>query len=104
MEPRPLEELYDPVTLRAIDRDPESMSLASNERLRGSRRAITGAAMFTATLTGLCEVLEPEVEEVYEEIDNGVGGGPDAPVSLFFVPNNPHATRAIVRPWLFESA
>jgi len=61
-------------------------------------------ALTTALVTGVREVLEPEANEVYEEIDHGVVGGPTEAVTLFFVPNNPWATRAVVRPWLFPAS
>lgn len=100
----PLVDLYDPMVIRAIDGDPAAEHAHSVDSLRGSRRAITGAALFTASMTGVAEALELEPDEVIEEIEDfAVSGGPDEPVTLFFVPNNPYLTKAIVRPWLFDS-
>ena len=100
----PLVDLYDPMVIRAIDRDPHAEQAHQVESLRGSRRAITGAALFTASVTGAAEALDLEPDEIIEEIEDFVvTGGPDEPVTLFFVPNNPYLTKAIVRPWLFDS-
>lgn len=57
--------------------------------------------MLTALVTGVREVLDDDPGEAIEESDPGNSGGPDQPVTLFFVPNNPVATVAVVRPWLF---
>lgn len=100
--------MYESTTIRAIDGDTDARDATAAETLRGSRRAITGAAMLSASLTGVAEILDPDVDQAIEEIDDfahidhGISGGPSAPVTLFFVPNNPYMTQAIVRPWLFE--
>lgn len=109
MEPRPLEEVYEPAIVRAIDGDERALHEHETETLRGSRRAVTGAAMLSASLTGVAEVLEPETDQAIEEIDefmhidHGISGGSSDPVTLYFVPNNPYMTHAIVRPWLFDT-
>lgn len=64
--------------------------------------------MLSASLTGVAEVLDPDADQAIEEIDDfmhidhGISGGPSAAVTLYFVPNNPYMTQAIIRPWLFE--
>jgi len=107
VEPPALEDVYEPAVVRAIDGD-----LASRRRAergpaptsRGFGSAAASVALTTALVTGVREVLEPDANEVYEEIDDGIVGGPTDAVTLFFVPNNQWSTRAVVRPWLFPAA
>jgi len=120
VEPPALEELYDPAVLQAIDGDSAALRRAERSAVahpdsidettprRQTRRpglggAAASVALTTALVTGVREALEPEANEVYEEIDDGVVGGPTEAVTLFFVPNNPWATRAVIRPWLFPA-
>lgn len=103
-----LRDIYDDETLWMIDTAGDSPMIPGSVRpgssrartRRGLRSGAASLALSTALVTGVREVLEPEGEEVWEDVDNGVLGTPDEFVQLFFVPNNPRATVAIVRPWL----
>ena len=112
----PLVAIYDETTLRAIEgssaavdqteRNQTERNQEERARLSGLQRAATTAAVLQATALGVAEVLEPDEEQAFTDVDDEfanwrVSGGPDSPVTLIFVPNNPYATRAIVRPWLF---
>lgn len=109
----PLVAIYDETTLRAIEGSSAAVNQAERSheersRLSGVRRAATTAAVLQATALGVAEVLEPDEDQAFTDVDDEfanwrVSGGPDSPVTLIFVPNNPHATRAIVRPWLFPT-
>lgn len=108
----PLHAVYSDDILERIDRvlapspaessDPRPAS--GRHRLRGHA---AGVALATATVTGVRDALDDDVaDRAIETFDPtwGVAGGPHQAVTLFFVPNDPFATRAIVRPWLLPSA
>ena len=92
----PLEDVYDPATLGRIERASTGGRAAVGERWRSVSvaSAITGAS-----LTGLAEVLEPaedHVGQVHPEAhDHRL-----EPVTVHFVPHDPRATVAVIRPWL----
>jgi len=92
------DEIYDALTVHRIEQ--HVLEPAHPGAIARFRRGAAGAALTTALVTGVREAIEPEAEEVLEEIDNGVFGGPSEFVSLFYVPNDPRATLAVVRPWL----
>lgn len=108
--------MYEPAVVEAIDGGPAARRRAERSVVpaptaqtpvsgrRGFGGAAASVALTTALVTGVREALEPDANEVYEEIDDGVVGGPTEAVTLFFVPNNPWATRAVVRPWLFPAS
>ena len=93
-----LEDLYDPATLAVIDRwSSESRTV---EPAAPWRRAAFAGAVTTALVTGVADALEDEADEAVVEIDRGVSRTPLEAVTLYFVPGEPRASVAIVRPWL----
>lgn len=99
MESAPgLEEVYDSATLRAIDGD--QAAVVAVERASRIRGTAAGAAMMTSLVTGVRDSLDLEPDVAYEEIDPGFVGDPDRAVTLYFVPGDPHASKAILRRWL----
>jgi hypothetical protein len=94
----PLEDLYDPATLRAIEG--WSADGPTVEPLPVWRRAAFAGAVTTALVTGVREALEDDEAEPAVEIDRGRGRARLEPVTLYLVPGEPRASVAIVRPWL----
>jgi hypothetical protein len=95
------EDLYDDVTVTALDRYGRQPRHVPAEVAHGWRRSVGGAAFLTAAMLGVRDVLEPEVDQaVVEEIDLSGLVWRDAPVLLDFVPDAPRLTRCRVRPWL----
>ena len=105
----PLEELYDPVTLAAIEAwarhrvaggtepAPEEVGDPPSRTPRSF-----GASLLAAGLLGLADALEgrDDHHEVVEEAPEQDLG--DEPVTFLFVPGDPEASRIIVRPWLLD--
>ena len=98
MSEPPLEELYDPATLRVIDG--WSREQPAVEPTRPWRRAAVAGAIKTALVTGVREALEDEEEDAVVDIDRVRERSLLEPVTLYFVPGEPRASVAIVRPWL----
>jgi len=98
MSEPPLEELYDPATLRVIDG--WSREQPAVEPARPWRRAAVAGAITTALVTGVREALEDEEEDAVVDIDRVRERSLLEPVTLYFVPGEPRASVAIVRPWL----
>jgi hypothetical protein len=99
--PAELEDLYDEVTLALLDG-------GGPKPPRPAMRGVGGApavAVATALGLGMREALSPERPrgEIVEEVDLAATE-PDGgePVRVVFVPHAPRATRAYVRPWLFQ--
>ena len=98
------DELYDERTRAALDRAGRTGSVASAPRLvaSGWRGGVGGAAILTATMIGLADVLETERRDpIVEEIDLASRHTPIQPVEVDFVPGFPALTRCRVHPWLF---
>lgn len=96
-DPPRFEEIYDEETLRALDewRPP------AQRPLRGWRARAAGGALATALVTGVKDALDTdELEPEISELDPGQPSHLQ-PVTLLWVPDDPAATVAIVRPWLF---
>lgn len=91
------DDLYDEATLRALDLVADG---PVTEARRG-RGGVPAAALAGALVSGVREVFEPEEPDpVVERADDSPD--PLEPVTLLFVPGDPDATVAIVRPWLFS--
>ena len=93
-----LEDLYDPATLAVIDG--WSSVTRTVEPVPAWRRAAAAGALTTALATGVREALEDEAEDPVVEIDRAPERTRLEPVTLYFVPGEPRATVALVRPWL----
>ncbi len=98
---------YDQDTLARIDATLAAYDKGEVEELDRplgmARQTTAGLAITVAALTGVKEAIEPGSKEIIEEIDPGVDTDADQFVTIYFVPNNPRASRAIVRPWLAPS-
>jgi hypothetical protein len=92
-----VDELYDELTLRRIDRPPRR---PVRRQATAPRRALGGGALFTAVALGLQEALEPDTKPVIEEIRPADDDESLPAVSLLLVPDAPRVSRALVRPWL----
>jgi hypothetical protein len=70
----------------------------------GWRAGLGATALLTAASLGVQDVLEPKQRTpIIEEIDlDSFALGEDVPVTYIHVPGVPRASRAIVRPWLFN--
>ncbi|MFQ5558230.1 MAG: hypothetical protein ACE5GB_12080 [Acidimicrobiales bacterium] len=94
------EELYDGPTCHAIDAwrpSPGRRPPAS-----GARGGVMAGALVVAGLAGVRDALdedEPEIAEVQPVRDVES----DEAVTVLFVPGAPHATIAVVRPWLLAA-
>ena len=98
------EDVYDDATRRALDRWPTTASRSGPEVAQGWRAGLGATALLTASALGVQEVLEPKQRTpIIEEIDlDSFALGDDVPVTYIHVPGLPRASRAIVRPWLFN--
>ncbi|HEX4819086.1 MAG TPA: hypothetical protein VFV00_02680 [Acidimicrobiales bacterium] len=98
------EDVYDDITRRALDRWSAPTSSSGPEVARGWRAGLGATAFMTAAALGVQDVLEPKQRTpIIEEIDlDSFGLGDDVPVTYIHVPGVPRASRAIVRPWLFN--
>lgn len=95
-----LEELYDPATLRAIDAAP-TPSPGARDTVGGARGTLAAGALVAAGLVGVREALDERADDaaiVEVRLDPGLDA--DAAVTVFFVPDAPAASVAVVRPWL----
>ena len=98
------DDVYDDATRRALDRWPASPSPAGPVTAHGWRAGLGATAFMTAAALGVQDVLEPKQRTpIIEEIDlDSFALGDDVPVTYIHVPGLPRASRAIVRPWLFN--
>ena len=98
------EDVYDESTRRALDRWSVTTPSTGPEVAGGWRAGLGATALFTAAALGVQDVLEPKQRTpIIEEIDlDSFARGHDVPVTYFHVPGLPRASRAIVRPWLFN--
>ena len=98
---------YDQDTLARIDATlaayDEHEAEGPDQPLGLTRQTTAGLAIAVAALTGVKEATEPGSKEIFEEIDPAIDTDADQFVSIYFVPNDPRASRAIVRPWLAPS-
>ncbi|MEQ8716984.1 MAG: hypothetical protein RIE08_05180 [Acidimicrobiales bacterium] len=93
-------DLYDEATLRALDAAVEGRPVVEPPRGVAGMPAL---ALATALVSGVREAFEPaESEPVVEHADDP--GDALEPVTVLFVPGDPDATVAIVRPWLLAAA
>ena len=100
----PLEEVYDEATLAALDAgvEPEREAPVAAEddavepaRWRGS---LAGGAVLAGIALGLKEVFDPEPDGgSMIEVVRDTGTEPVDGVTLYFVPDDPQATVAVVR-------
>jgi hypothetical protein len=99
------DELYDERTRAALDRGgPVGALVARPPRpvVSGWRGSVGGAAILTAAMIGVADVLDVERRDpVVEEIDLAGSYVPTQPVEVDFVPGAPALTRCRVHPWLF---
>lgn len=94
------DDLYDEATLRALDAAAEGRPVVEPPRGVAGMPAL---ALVTALVSGVREAFEPaEPEPVVEHADDP--GEVLEPVTVLFVPGDPDATVAIVRPWLLATA
>ena len=97
----PLGEVYDENTLARIDRSRRASRRGLSETWRGSAAA---GAIAGAALSGIGDALEPRddadhvVEVRPEPVDHRLQA-----VTIHFVPHDPRATVAVIRPWLLAS-
>ena len=98
--PPDLDDLYDDVTIAALDgRDRPHRA----EPAMGMRAHAAAGALVAALALGVQEVMEPRrVDEVVIEVDATEPVDPNQPVRVVHVPYAPRASRAYVRPWLFS--
>jgi hypothetical protein len=98
------EDVYDDATRRALDRWSVSASASGPVVAHGWRAGLGATALLTAASLGVQDVLEPKQRTpIIEEIDlDSFALGEDVPVTYIHVPGVPRASRAIVRPWLFN--
>lgn len=102
--PPPLEDVYDEATLAALDAgveperdDPDDAAgdAAAPARWRGS---LAGGAVLAGIALGLKEVFDPEPDGgSMIEVVRDTGAEPVDGVTLYFVPDDPQATVAVVR-------
>lgn len=102
----PLEELYGPATLAAIERGAGEPTAAATSRGNGSWRGAAMAMAAGATVAGLARGLRDpaeddsvETDEVVEPAD-AIADARLEPVTVVLVPGDPAASVAIVRRWL----
>jgi hypothetical protein len=93
-----LEEIYDSETLRAIDG--WSAGGRTVEPMSRWRRGVAAGALTSALVTGVRDALEDEPEDSREEIDLRPQRTRLEPVTFYYVPGEPPASVAVVRPWL----
>lgn len=94
-----LQDVYDDDTLARLDAWRAGRAARAAEVSVWRRGSATGLVV-TGLALGVREALEPEHRDpVVEEVDvTGLDGS--AAVTVLFVPDNPRATIAVVRPWL----
>ena len=92
-----LEDVYDPATLRAIERGGPEPRRAP-VRAGGVRGTVAAGAVVAAGLAGVREALEDDDEAETAEVRLDPGLDADAAVTVLFVPGQPEATVAVVRP------
>lgn len=97
MSGRGLEDVYDEATLRAIDG--WSPGEATVEPVAPWRAVAIAGGLTAALVGGVREAFE-DVEEALEEVELAPRTSRLEPVTLYFVPGEPRASVAIVRPWL----
>ncbi len=93
-----LAEVYDPATLRAIDRqtgEPAGPAVA-----RGWRGGATAGAMVVGMVQGVRDALEDEESDPVVEIDEDLRETRQEAVSVHLAWGNPSASVAVVRRWL----
>ena len=100
----PLEEVYDAATLAALDAgveperdDPVGVDgdAPTGARWRGS---LAGGAVLAGIALGLKEVFDPDPDpDATIEVVRDTGTEPVDGVTLYFVPDDPQATVAVVR-------
>ena len=98
------DDLYDERTCAALDSGGRggSVAVSSPAVVSGWRGSLGGAAILTAALVGVADVLDPERRDpIVEEIDLSARHEPTQPVEVDFVPGAPALTRCRVHPWLF---
>jgi hypothetical protein len=94
------DDLYDVATLRALDAAVEGRPVVEPPRGVAGMPAL---ALATALVSGVREAFEPaQPEPVVQHADDP--GDALEPVTVLFVPGDPDATVAIVRPWLLATA
>lgn len=104
LAPVDLASLYDPATVQAIDaagRRPEPRRPSDDLPL--ARRAVAAGGLAAASaLTGARVVFEDDDRTHRHVTEIRPDTTPRAPrrVTLYFVPNAPRLTRAVIRPWL----
>lgn len=89
-----LEELYDPDALALIDRGYQPPEVPRSRRVRATASA---GAMVVALALGIQQLLEPEdAEPEVAEVTPDDLPDPDAAVVLYFVPNDPPSSLAVI--------
>jgi hypothetical protein len=97
-----LEDVYDEATVAALDRSVRQPRPVPAVVAGGWRGRLGAGAIAAAAVIGVGEALDPSRNEpVIEEVDADAPPDERLPVTVFFVPGLPRATRATVRPWLF---
>jgi hypothetical protein len=96
-----LRDVYDDDTLARLD---SWRGARAGTAVPAWRRGSAAGLVVTGLALGVREALEPDRRDpVVEEVDvSGLDGS--AAVTVLFVPGNPKATIAIVRPWLLLTA
>lgn len=104
------DELYDELTRRRIERAGAGARGAAGggagpvkvrrRRASATQRAVGGAALLAAVARGLQEVFDPADEAPIVAVDRDPGDVWEPAVTLLLVPDAPHQSRALVRPWL----
>src|SRR5437762_4975510 len=99
-----MDDLYDDVTLAALERYGCAPPVAAPVVAEGWRGRVGGAAVWTSVMLGVRDVIEPERREpIVEEVDLIGTRWPHAPLDVDFVPGAPRLTRCRVRPWLLRA-
>lgn len=98
----PLEACYDEPTLSRIDRSRRS---ATNGAGATWRSASVAGAIAGASFTGVADAIgaADEVDGVHDVWPEPVDVRLEA-VTIHFVPHDPQATVAVIRPWLLDAA
>ncbi|MCB1014566.1 MAG: hypothetical protein KDB10_05550 [Acidimicrobiales bacterium] len=103
-DPAPaLEDVYDARTLAALDAGVEPAPEADDPceapgAARGWRASLAGGAVLADIALGLREVLDPDPgDEGVLEVRPDPGLEPVDGITIFFVPDDPRATVAVVR-------